>query len=437
MPSRFDDLKRLEKMLADELITREEFSKLKDELLSEASESAGTSEVGPPSPEPNSDASHDSDKGEFNDSSGLMATVHNEIAGLKAKTLASLHLTEETLKQVDGGDFILKGIFTTGVEAHTRLVLRPESDLRLLVKIKPELLPKAIYMGVIETIDYVIEKFEGIEPPIVVRGFMASYSLAAWNHLVEAGVDFDPGEGKMPGDFFNRLGVADFVDTTLSRSTETSIDPQDHSGSADVIPVTGTNTLGDLGIYQDSLSDEEALDIWAGVPFWKRSVQEVQEKRLFSKRFEWTSQVENRAGGIEAASQGVAKSREESEQAIGEHMTDLAIEFLKKRDLAIAQAAKFGVFLEASRPAFQIQIVNLKGFDGHGVIAKFRDAFMPFIHISRFDSGEFESYDRAMMFLLVLFVVTGDEEELRELMNVQTERQQFRELMRMAKLRRD
>ena len=52
MPSRFDDLKQLEKMLADELITREEFSKLKDELLSEASESAGTSEVGPPSPEP-------------------------------------------------------------------------------------------------------------------------------------------------------------------------------------------------------------------------------------------------------------------------------------------------------------------------------------------------------------------------------------------------
>ena len=37
------------------------------------------------------------DKGEFNDFSGLMATVHSEIAELKAKTLASLHLTEETL----------------------------------------------------------------------------------------------------------------------------------------------------------------------------------------------------------------------------------------------------------------------------------------------------------------------------------------------------
>lgn len=239
MSSRLKDLERLQQMLNDELITHEEFSTLKDELLSEAPESAETCEKGRHSPEPNSDASHDPDRGEFNDSSGLMATVHSEIAELKAKTLASLHLTEETLKQVDGGDFILKGIFIKGVELHTRLVLRPESDLRSLVKIKPELLSKAIYMGVIETIDYVIEKFEGVEPPMVVRGFMASYSLAAWNHLVEAGIDFDPGEGKMPGDFFNRLGVADFgVDTTLSRSTETSIDPQDHPGSADVIPVT-------------------------------------------------------------------------------------------------------------------------------------------------------------------------------------------------------
>ena len=418
MASRFDDLERLQKMLNDKLITREEFSALKDELLSEAPESAETIEKGRHSPEPNSDASHDPDRGEFNDSSDLMAKVHIEIAELKAKTLASLDVTEETLTQVEGADFILKGVFIKGVELHTRLVLRPEAELRSLVAIEPGLLSKAIYMGVIETIEYVIEESEGVELPMVVRGFMASYSLAAWNHLVEAGVDLDPGEGKMPGDFFNRLGVADFgVDTTLSHSTETS--------------------LRDLGIYQDSLSDEEVLGIWAGVPFWKRSVQEVKGERLFSKRFEWTSQVENRAGGIEAASQGVAKSREDSEQAVGEHMTDLAIEFLKKRDLAIARAVKFGVFLEASRPAFQYQEVNLKGSEGYGIIAKFRDTFMPFIHISWLDSGEIQSRDLAEMFLLVLFVVTADEENVRELLDVQADRRQFRELMRWAKLRSD
>ena len=59
MPSRFDDLERLQKMLNDELITREEFSTLKNELLSEAPESAETREVGRLSPEPNSDASHE------------------------------------------------------------------------------------------------------------------------------------------------------------------------------------------------------------------------------------------------------------------------------------------------------------------------------------------------------------------------------------------
>lgn len=60
MPSRFDDLKQLEKMLADELITREEFSKLKDELFLEAPESAEPVED-LDFPEPSSDPAKSSD----------------------------------------------------------------------------------------------------------------------------------------------------------------------------------------------------------------------------------------------------------------------------------------------------------------------------------------------------------------------------------------
>ena len=62
MPSDLDKMQRLEKMLADELITREEFSKLKDELLSEAPESAETSEVGPPSVEPDTTWNREEEK---------------------------------------------------------------------------------------------------------------------------------------------------------------------------------------------------------------------------------------------------------------------------------------------------------------------------------------------------------------------------------------
>jgi hypothetical protein len=55
MPSRFDDLKRLQQMLNDELVTREEFSTLKDELLLEAPESAETIEESPHAPDPAAD----------------------------------------------------------------------------------------------------------------------------------------------------------------------------------------------------------------------------------------------------------------------------------------------------------------------------------------------------------------------------------------------
>ncbi len=55
MPSRFDDLKRLQKMLNDELITREEFLTLKGELLSEAPESAETIEKSRHAPDPPAD----------------------------------------------------------------------------------------------------------------------------------------------------------------------------------------------------------------------------------------------------------------------------------------------------------------------------------------------------------------------------------------------
>ena len=39
-----------------------------------------------------------------------------------------------------------------------------------------------------ETIEAVVEKSEGVELPPLVRGFMATYSMMAWNSVVESGV---------------------------------------------------------------------------------------------------------------------------------------------------------------------------------------------------------------------------------------------------------
>ena len=55
MPTGLDNLERLQKMLNGELISREEFSRLNDELFQVPPESAEAVDEGPDSPEPSSD----------------------------------------------------------------------------------------------------------------------------------------------------------------------------------------------------------------------------------------------------------------------------------------------------------------------------------------------------------------------------------------------
>ena len=143
------------------------------------------------------------------DSWDVIGTLCDKIAEQKATTFARfLEASEEALAQVDGGDIATQGIdvFVQGVEVHTRRVLNPNGKFRELVEMKPGLIPMAIYMGVMGTIDYMLENSDVLQLPLLVRGFAVCFSMVAWNDLVESGANFDPGSGKMPSDFMEVLG---------------------------------------------------------------------------------------------------------------------------------------------------------------------------------------------------------------------------------------
>lgn len=190
MPSRIEQLVHLARLLEQGKIDRFEYEALKEDLF-HSEPPIGTESA---NPEP-------------------MTVAAAKIAAIRAQTLEAMGLSEVSLGQTIEGRVLLQGIdaFTKGVHAHSSRALGLDSGLRSLIESKPAFLLLPIYLGVIGTVDEIAGRYDNSQSPLEFRGFMAAYSLLAWDELLKNGVSFDPGQENKPWAIFDRLGVGDPV----------------------------------------------------------------------------------------------------------------------------------------------------------------------------------------------------------------------------------
>ena len=395
MSGRIDRLNQLNEWLDAGTIDQSEYEDLKKDLF------ASPSSI---DPEFKSDVPAD-----------LMETIRNEVTKLQEKTFDSLGVTREELEEVDRtGLSILQGgdLFTKGVEAHTRMVLRPGSNLRNLVELKPGFLPVPIYMGVTQTIETMIERLDGLQLPLEVKGFMATYSMLAWESVVESGIAFDPGEGKWPADFFKLLGVDS---TALSSDRATSI-----------IGVGQEEGLLPGGFLPDGRPHEVFVGVWESVPTYGFLVQ-----KLGWRGYEWRRNTFDEEGSMVIIASGIVRSERKAEEQLDSQMADLAIECVQARDAALTVASTGGYVPRSHHPSFQwgpIDDVDERGYAipmGIGIWAKYGDSELPLARVGH--------HEIARKLILSLAVITGDERGVEEIVAEESTRQWVKSIVSQSR----
>lgn len=315
MSERINRIERLVEMLKAGLITRAEYDELKQGVLGDGSSSG----------QEHSDAASTSD---------IPSTIAREVRRLRDRTYTSLGVTRAELEAVDRAGFaILKGtdVFVTGVEAHTRMVVAPGTDLRNLLELKPGFVPMAVYMGVTQTIDSMLEKAEPSQFPPEVRGFMATYGMLAWDWLVESGIDFDPGKGNSPAELFQRL---DLSPNTLSSVEMQALNKRESVATTTPSSPSRTGSVSGLEdipahavMYHDDEPVERLEESCNNTPMHVFFTQE-REPSLH----EWRVELVQPDGDRNRLASGTTHTATEAQEQLDTHMVELTRNLIKLRD---------------------------------------------------------------------------------------------------------